>query len=285
MCEFIRDHEDAAPSPLTPESLETETALQLNDGADAPLVAATRIPLHPFRFGLTAVYGQKTRTIGTLVLVRSVSEGPFTVSDRNALLVSLQAASDDLWRLSIFEGEAAAFTHVSQRSFPAQFVLNERLEVEWRWCPPETDESDVLSTMLASDDRLPPAIDRAVRGVVSRWTDDPATWRETVVLPLPFVVARIFPLTGGGHRPHVAVLIERYQARNALRLAIKKFGLSRREVEVLSLLLQGRGSTEIAHGLGIAESTVNDHIKRLLTKVQARNRVDLAAKALGWRAL
>ena len=35
--------------------------------------------------------------------------------------------------------------------------------------------------------------------------------------------------------------------------------------------------------LDIAESTAHDHIKRMMLKTRARNRVELAAKALGWR--
>lgn len=282
LCEFISSP-DTADSPLTRALLESETTLQRRAGTGMPVVASTKVSLDPLRFGLTALYGSRHRVVGTLILARHASDGPFTARERNALAASLERTSEDLRRLSIFEGEEAAQTQIQQRSFPASFVLNEHFDVEWRWCPPD-DDSDVLSTMLSVDDRLPPAIEHAVRDAVAEWTDDPASWQEAVVLPLPFIVSRIFPLTREGGGRYIGVHVERYQSRNALRAAVKQFNLSPRELEVLALLLQGRGSIEIAHGLGIAESTVNDHIKRLLAKTKARNRVDLAAKALGWRA-
>ena len=36
--------------------------------------------------------------------------------------------------------------------------------------------------------------------------------------------------------------------------------------------------------LHIAPSTVNDHVKRMLTKTQSRNRAELVARALGWNS-
>lgn len=281
MCEFLHEPERPAP-PLTPDSLSTETALQARDGARAPLVAPSKITIAPYRFGLTIIYGYRARPTGILVLLRHAADGPFTSADRGIMAAKLQVASEDLRCLSIYEGEEAARSYVVQRSSPAQFVLNDRFEIVWRWTPRGGDE--VLDTMLCGY-QLPPAIDRVVREAVMSWRDDPETWTEHVSLALPFVVVRISPLTNAGRERRIGVLVERYQSRNAMRAAIKKYGLSRREVEVLSLLLQGRGSTEIAQSLGIAESTVNDHIKRLLTKANARNRVDLAAKVLGWRAV
>ena len=59
--------------------------------------------------------------------------------------------------------------------------------------------------------------------------------------------------------------------------------LTSRELEVLSLVLKGFGTPQIATALDIAESTAHDHIKRMMLKTRARNRVELAAKALGWR--
>ncbi|HXF34612.1 MAG TPA: helix-turn-helix transcriptional regulator [Candidatus Acidoferrales bacterium] len=282
LCEFIAEPQDLE-SPLTAESVESETALQRRDGASAPAVFATKISLAPLRFGLTALYGRRTRIVGTLVLARSASDGTFTIAERATLTNALERATEDLQRMSAFEGEEAALSHVTHRSSPAQYVLNDLFEIEYRWCPPE-DDTDVVGAMLRADERLPPAVDRTVREIVSRWSDDPATWQETVVLPLPFVVVRVFPFVRDAKDRRIGVHVERYQARNALRMAVSRFQLSRREVEVLSLLLQGRGSIEIAHSLDIAESTVNDHIKRLMGKTRARNRVDLAAKALGWRA-
>lgn len=281
--EYIRDERLIERAPLNADTLKTEVALQAHQGVKAPAVRPTRIEITPYRYGLTALYGSRKRLAGVMVLLRHSSDGPFAREDARRLEESLGDASEAFGRLSIFEGEQAVAARVAKRSFPAQFILNRNMEVEACWRSDVADEDgDVLSTMLAvHDHQLPPALERAVRDVVAKWTDDPATWREAAVIPLPFVVVRVVPLAGA-RGLQIGVLIERYRARNALRSAIQRFGLSQREVQVLTLLLDGSGTTEAAAALGIAESTVNDHIKRLLVKTQAVNRVALAAKVLGW---
>ena len=54
--------------------------------------------------------------------------------------------------------------------------------------------------------------------------------------------------------------------------------MSSRELEVLALVLKGFGTPQIATALDIAESTAHDHVKRMMLKTRARNRVELAAK-------
>jgi DNA-binding CsgD family transcriptional regulator len=55
-------------------------------------------------------------------------------------------------------------------------------------------------------------------------------------------------------------------------------GLSRREEEVIGLLLQGKSNKQIALLLGISERTVEFHLNHIYTKVQVRSRVELILK-------
>lgn len=280
--EFIHDERGAEASPLDAAALKAEVAAQLRRGVTAPAAVTTLTAIAPYRFGITSLYGLKHLVHGALIVLRNGKDGPFSRTERSRIDETLIEGTEALERLSVFEGEQAVAGRIASRSFPAQFVLDRELHIESAWHPENSD--DLLATMLSIDStRLPPAIEDAVRGVVSHWTDDPKSWQEAVVIPLPFLIVRVVPLEGpAGLR--IGVLVERYRARNALRLAIQRFRLSQREVQVLGLLLQGRGTIETASGLGIAESTVNDHIKRLLMKTRARNRVELAAKVLGWRS-
>jgi DNA-binding NarL/FixJ family response regulator len=56
-------------------------------------------------------------------------------------------------------------------------------------------------------------------------------------------------------------------------------GITEREREVLTLVGRGRSNTEIAQDLFITVATVKAHVSRLLTKLDARDRVQLVITA------
>jgi PAS domain S-box-containing protein len=57
--------------------------------------------------------------------------------------------------------------------------------------------------------------------------------------------------------------------------------LSARELEVVRLVARGETGPEIAAELGIANETVRTHVRNAMTKLGARSRAHLVAKALG----
>ena len=57
--------------------------------------------------------------------------------------------------------------------------------------------------------------------------------------------------------------------------------LSKREREIVRLVALGNTGPEIAEELGIAHDTVRTHVRNAMTKVDARSRAHLVAKALG----
>ncbi len=56
--------------------------------------------------------------------------------------------------------------------------------------------------------------------------------------------------------------------------------LSRRELEVLHLVSQGKSNREIAETLAVSEKTVRNHVSSLLEKLNLSNRVELATYAV-----
>jgi DNA-binding CsgD family transcriptional regulator len=260
------------------EWLQAERLLQSRSEASIPRVTDAMIALDGMR-GLVAVYGVDRIIFGLAIVARPRAFAP---EERKHLEATLRSGSELMRRLSTFEGEQTAQERTAGRASPAQFVLTRDFQVESRWIPSD-DPNDVLQNILElSDADLPPVVENAVRAVTASWTDDPATWEPGIEVPLPFMVVRVAPLTGTAG-PKIGVLVERYRSRNPLRHAQEKFGMSSRELEVLSLVLKGFGTPQIAAALDIAESTAHDHIKRMMLKTRARNRVELAAKALGWR--
>lgn len=61
--------------------------------------------------------------------------------------------------------------------------------------------------------------------------------------------------------------------------ASQPFGLTPRERQVLSLVVQGCGNKEIALRLTVSEETVKHHLTRMFDKVGAANRLELALAA------
>jgi DNA-binding CsgD family transcriptional regulator len=53
--------------------------------------------------------------------------------------------------------------------------------------------------------------------------------------------------------------------------------LSRRELEVLSLIAEGRSTREVARTLWITEETVKTHVRRVLQRLGARTRAHAVA--------
>jgi DNA-binding CsgD family transcriptional regulator len=55
--------------------------------------------------------------------------------------------------------------------------------------------------------------------------------------------------------------------------------LSRRELDVLSLIAEGRSTREIAAALWVTEETVKSHVSRVLRRLHARTRAHAVAIA------
>lgn len=56
--------------------------------------------------------------------------------------------------------------------------------------------------------------------------------------------------------------------------------LTRREMDVLKLLVAGHDNRQIAQQLGLSIETVKSHMKHILAKLQVSGRTEAAVKAL-----
>ena len=66
-------------------------------------------------------------------------------------------------------------------------------------------------------------------------------------------------------------------ASKALALFSSKYGLSAREQAVLLLLTEGADTASVCERLYISENTLKTHVRQILRKTEARNRVSLVA--------
>jgi DNA-binding NarL/FixJ family response regulator len=65
----------------------------------------------------------------------------------------------------------------------------------------------------------------------------------------------------------------------------KTFGLTKTEVEIVRMVVEGHTNKEIGERLSIAENTVKSHLAHIFTKLGASNRVELALFAAHHRLL
>jgi DNA-binding CsgD family transcriptional regulator len=90
-------------------------------------------------------------------------------------------------------------------------------------------------------------------------------------------VMRIVPLSGK-NAGYVALFIENLGRRGAIPAVTKNFGLTRREAEVLPLILRGATNSGIADTLCVAESTIGDHVKNIMRKMNTTRRIGILHK-------
>ena len=83
-------------------------------------------------------------------------------------------------------------------------------------------------------------------------------------------------------RKVLARLLERARAGEQRNLA-EEPALTRREVQVLRLLMLGHPNRDIAAALGVDEGTVKSHLGRLMRKAGVRNRTGADAAVCGGR--
>ncbi len=79
-----------------------------------------------------------------------------------------------------------------------------------------------------------------------------------------------------------ALILDRDRTHDRVVRAVTRFKLTRRQAEVLSLVLEGAGAAEIAAQLCISEYTAQGYLKSLLIKTSSRNRAAMVARVLEW---
>lgn len=120
---------------------------------------------------------------------------------------------------------------------------------------------------------LPIQITRLVNGL----REDIATsgMRNSSLLTLPTGLCLRGSLLNSEPEQYLLLLMEPV-------LRLDERNLSRRELEVATLVLNGLSNREIAAKLVLAHNTVEGHLKRIFTKMQVRTRAGLVARMLGW---
>ncbi len=181
--------------------------------------------------------------------------------------------------------DASESEAITRRHWPhiAICELDARLQMLASWFPQRTAVADLVELVKpAADGRLPGYVLDSVRAIVKDWDwSDAKRCRERTASPVPEILLRVVPAAAEG-ATRALVLFEALQTRHVLRKASHYYGISQREEQVVDFLLEGHTIGEIARALVLAESTVQDHVKHVIAKTGSNNRVQMAARLLGW---
>lgn len=255
-----------------------------------PRIAATLGPLHDFESGITLLFADARANFGILTLLRTKELGPFTSSEISVLTLALDGTSERLsaLRLNAVGSNAGALTDVpaagdrppgdGQGAF---YVLDSDLQIVLTWTGGDQRRTAITGLRTRLANRLPLVLEETVRDLIAGWHSDPASQKDGIARPVPFLVVRTQPMSGP-EGLFIGVRIDRFQASNSLAGPAARFHISPRELQVLALLLDGAKLGEIGAKLNITQSTVQDHIKSMVEKTESRNRTELIARILGW---
>ncbi len=214
-----------------------------------------------------------------------------------ALIVVRPATSDKVWSL-IAQGlqpavrriaalldtqmaPAAEPTSMRVRNDGSGFILlDSDLKVVSKWYPQDAASAELAKLVDPDADRLPLLFERTIRRLTRTWNFSRIeTCTAATAQPVPGLLLRVTPVRGAGVM--IGAFLEPF-SDHPMERATSAFRISPRERDVLHALLDGLGVSDIAGILNIAESTVSDHIARMIAKTNARNRVEMVATLLDW---
>jgi len=78
---------------------------------------------------------------------------------------------------------------------------------------------------------------------------------------------------------NLLVKLEKLESDSSLQNRDQSNGLTRRELEVLQLIVQGKSNKHIASDLNRSLATVATHVRSILSKTHTANRTEAAAFA------
>jgi DNA-binding CsgD family transcriptional regulator len=165
---------------------------------------------------------------------------------------------------------------------PALFVLDRELRIQSM-----SQLEDIGSLVMAAlifpvEGRLPKFLEVTIRRLIAEWhPTKPSLCHARASVPIPGLFLRVVPIVKD-ESYLIAVLVEPHRSRRSVQSAAARFNISPREREVIDLMFLGYTAEEVASTLHIAQSTVHDHVKRLIMKTRSHNRIEMAAKLLGW---
>ena len=216
---------------------------------------------------------------GFMCLHRDRSSPPFTVGEAAFLARLTPHLAEGLRKALLISGT----TRPALPDEPGLLLLAEDLSLAAitptaeRWLA-EVAEADWPRTQQA----LPYAISVAARlQALERDSDVQPNLLPKVRLRTAsgrWLVLHASRLSGPSAGGQIAVIIEAARPAEVAPLIVQAYDLSKRESEILQLVVRGHSTAEIAATFHITANTVQDHLKAIFEKVGVRSRRELAGQ-------
>ncbi len=230
-------------------------------------------------------YGDELRTLcldrehmwGAAALFRSTDERPFD-ADEIAFLASLATYMGAGVRGGLL-ASLAATAPLDSPVGPAVMIIGEGDTIvqmnsgAGRWL----DELALGGTGTPPSGVIASLVGAARRYARGEWPSPPRARIRTI--SGLWLVLHATPLTPrNGVSGEVVVTIEEARPPEVVPLVVAAFGLTARERDVVTLVLQGLDTKEISGQLHLSAWTVQDHLKAIFEKASVRSRRELIAR-------
>lgn len=216
---------------------------------------------------LRAAFLVGTRCWGVVSLLRASNDGPFTDEECRHVeaLVPIIGKSlrDGIVALDREARGDAALLVVDSNNCVADLTIEAGRLL------------DELRTVGVDEEGLPTFVRNVVTRarssqssshIATRLHGTSGSWRRVTAIPME------------GSLGSVAVMIEPARAADLTPILLESYGLTEREIEIVTHLARGLATKEIATELSISPHTVRDHVKAIFAKTGFTTRGELVAR-------
>jgi DNA-binding CsgD family transcriptional regulator len=274
----LEEHGDITSKPSLVLGERASVTLSSATGGDLARSIRWRECLRPYGVGdeLMTVCRDHHGCWGSVELMRDSDDPPFSDEDA-AFLHELAPALAALIRNSLRDGGLAPHPQ-GRRLPPATLIVDTELRPT-SWTPAF---KVWLGELPTGPEVLPPAVyelgtraltpPKATNGLPASVRVRTRTGRWAVIEGAPLE---------GADRGHAAITIRSATADEVFDLLAKTYDLTRRERQLVALMLDGLATKQLAAALCISPHTVQDHLKAIFTKTNLRSRRELVSHLAG----
>jgi len=264
----LEEHGDITSKPALVLGERASVTLSAATGGDLARSTRWRECLRPYGVGdeLMTACRDRHGCWGSVELMRDRDDPRFTEDDAQ-LLHELAPALATLIRNSLRNGRVVP--QPQRRTLPpATLIVDSELRAT-SWTPAFRDW---LAELPTGPDALPPAVyELGTRVLIPPDGAHglPASARVRTRTG-HWAVIEGSPLEGAG-RGHAAITIRSATIDETFDLLAKAYDLTRRERQLVALMLDGLATKQLAAALCISPHTVQDHLKAIFTKTRLRS--------------